>query len=79
VDPDGGHDFTVLELPEIPSAATIIHHGSMDEADGSMHTLAQWIDDNGYRMVGYAREVCLEFNPDDSSKWVHEFQVEITR
>lgn len=79
LDPDGGHDFTVLDLPEIPSAATIIHHGPMDEADASMQTLAQWIDDNGYRMVGYAREVCLEFDPDDPSKWVHEFQVEIHR
>lgn len=79
VDPDGGYDFAVLDLPEIPSAATIIHHGSMDEADASMQALAQWIDDNGYRMVGYAREVCLEFDHDDPSKWVHEFQVEIER
>ncbi|MEJ3746186.1 MerR family transcriptional regulator [Actinomycetes bacterium KLBMP 9797] len=75
--PDDGYDFAVLDLPEIGSAATIIHHGSMDEADRSMHQLAQWIDDNGHRMVGYAREVCLEFDPDAPSKWVHEFQVEI--
>lgn len=75
--PDGAHDFAVLDLPEIASAATIIHHGSMDEADRSMHQLAQWIDDNGRRMVGYAREVCLQFDPDDPTKWVHEFQVEI--
>lgn len=76
-EPDPGYDFAVLDLPDLPNAATIVHHGSMDEADRSMHTLAQWIDDNGYRMDGYAREVCLEFDPDDPGKWVHEFQVSI--
>jgi DNA-binding transcriptional MerR regulator len=79
VEPDAGYDFAVLDLPELPSAATIVHHGSMDEADRSMHTLAQWIDDNGYKMEGYAREVCLGFDPDDPSKWVHEFQVSIVQ
>jgi len=44
-----------------------------------MQILARWIDDNGYRMVGYAREVCLEFDRDDQQKWVHEFQVEVVR
>ena len=33
----------------------------------------------GYRSVGYAREVCLAFDPDDESKWVHEFQIEVVR
>jgi hypothetical protein len=51
----------------------------MQEANRSMQILARWIDDNGYRLVGYAREVCLEFVMDDPDKWVHEFQVEVTR
>jgi DNA-binding transcriptional MerR regulator len=72
-------DFAVVDLPAIGSAATIVHRGSMDEADRSMQILARWIDDNGYRMVGYAREMCLEFVPDDPDKWVHEFQVTVTR
>jgi effector-binding domain-containing protein len=41
--------------------------------------LARWIEDNGYRMNGYAREVCLEFDPDDHDKWVHELQVRVER
>ena len=75
------HDFEIVDLPAIPSAATIIHRGSMDEADRSMQILARWIEDNGYHMVGagYAREVCLEFVPDDPDKWVHEFQISVTR
>jgi effector-binding domain-containing protein len=79
VEPRPDHDFAVRDLPAIPSAATIIHRGTMDEADRSVQILARWIDDNGYRMIGYAREVCLEFVPDQPDKWVHEFQVEVTR
>ncbi|WP_433022182.1 MerR family transcriptional regulator [Kribbella sp. CA-294648] len=75
----GGADFQVLDLPELPTAATIVHQGSMDQADESMQLLARWIDDGGYRSVGYAREVCLAFDLDNPDNWVHEFQIEVTR
>lgn len=82
---DPGHktgtaaDVDVLELPEITQAATIVHKGDMMEADRSMQTLARWIEDNGYRSHGYAREVTLEFDPDNPANWVHEFQIAITK
>ncbi|MEV4625364.1 MerR family transcriptional regulator [Micromonospora sp. NPDC049523] len=79
VAPRDDHDFTIVDLPGIDSAATIIHRGPMHEADRSMHILAGWVEEHGYRMIGYAREVCLEFVPDDPDKWVHEFQVEVAR
>ena len=72
-------EFDVLDLPGIESAATIVHRGPMDEALRSMQILARWIDDNGYTPVGYAREVCLEFDPDNPENWVHEFQLEVAR
>ena len=68
----------VLDLPGIGSAATIVHRGAMDEAFRSMQLLARWIDDNGYRPVGYAREVCLQFDPQNPANWVHEFQLEVS-
>jgi DNA-binding transcriptional MerR regulator len=77
--PAPDQDFAVLELPGISSAATIIHRGAMDEAFRSMQIVARWIDDNGYQPVGYAREVCLEFDPDNPANWVHELQLEVVR
>lgn len=71
-------DLDLRELPELPQAATIVHQGDMMEADRSMQTLARWIEDNGYRSQGYAREVTLEFDPDNPANWVHEFQIGIT-
>jgi DNA-binding transcriptional MerR regulator len=78
-EPRPEYDFAIVELPGIESAATIVHRGPMEEANRSMQILARWIDDNGYRMVGYAREVCLEFVMGDPEKWVHEFQVEVVK
>ncbi|MFG1625053.1 MerR family transcriptional regulator [Kribbella sp. NPDC049227] len=72
-------DVEFLELPELPQAATIVHKGDMMEADRSMQTLARWIEDNGYRSLGYAREVTLEFDPGNPANWVHEFQIPVTK
>ncbi len=72
-------DVDVTELPELAQAATIVHQGDMMEADRSMQTLARWIEDNGYRSQGYAREVTLQFDPDNPANWVHEFQIPVTK
>jgi effector-binding domain-containing protein len=66
-------DFDVVDLTELPAAATLIHHGSMDSVLVSIQALARWIDANGYRPLGYARELTLKLGdvPDD---WVTELQ-----
>lgn len=74
-----GPDFDVVDLPPLAAAATIVHYGPMSAAGASFQTLARWIDGNGYRPVGYAREVCLHFDPHDDANWVHELQLEVTR
>ncbi|MEV0286409.1 MerR family transcriptional regulator [Kribbella sp. NPDC050820] len=79
VDADTVADVDVHELPELEQAATIVHQGDMYEADRSMQTLARWIEDNGYRSHGYAREVTLQFDPENPANWVHEFQIPVTR
>jgi DNA-binding transcriptional MerR regulator len=79
VDTTSVADVEITELPEITQAATIVHKGDMMEADRSMQTLARWIEDNGYRSQGYAREVTLQFDPDIPANWVHEFQIPDTK
>lgn len=77
-DADVGAGLDVRHLPGI-EAATLVHHGDMAEVFRSMQILARWIDDNGYRPLAYAREVCLAFDPADPANWVHELQIEVTR
>jgi DNA-binding transcriptional MerR regulator len=77
--PHPGQEFWVVDLPAIAEAATIIHHGSMDEVMYSLQTLARWIQDHGYRPVGYHREVYLDYDPDKADQGVTELQVEIAK
>jgi DNA-binding transcriptional MerR regulator/effector-binding domain-containing protein len=69
--PGGLQGFRVLDLSEIPAAATLIHHGSMDDVLPSIQALARWIDASGYRSLGYAREVTLKL-ADARADWVTE-------
>ena len=69
-DADG---ITVMDLPEVAAAATIIHHGSMDDVMPTGQALARWTDANGYRSVGYARELMVDWSP-DREQWVTELQ-----
>ncbi len=72
-EPDRDHGFTVVDLPEVASAAAIIHHGSMDDVMPTGQALARWVDASGYRSAGYAREITLQWDPDPGN-WVTELQ-----
>jgi effector-binding domain-containing protein len=70
----GDHpDLTIVELPEVERAATIIHRGDMDDVIPTIQALARWIDAAGYRSAGYNRELYIEIGPDRAT-WVTELQ-----
>ena len=65
----------IVDLPEIPRAATILHHGPMADVMSTLQQLAVWVDAHGYRSLGYHREVYLEYGcGEDPSAWVTELQ-----
>jgi DNA-binding transcriptional MerR regulator len=72
-DPSEHHDVVVVDLPEIEQAATILHRGAMDDVMSTIQALARWIDANGYRSVGYNRELYIELG-EDRGAWVTELQ-----
>jgi DNA-binding transcriptional MerR regulator len=74
----GDHGVSIVDLAEVDSAAAIIHHGSMDDVLPTGQALARWIDANGYRSAGYAREVTLNWSP-DPEQWVTELQQPIDK
>lgn len=67
------HGVSVVDLPEVEQAATIVHHGPMSGIMPTVQTLARWIDANGYRSTGYNRELYIETG-DDPGAWVTELQ-----
>lgn len=64
--------LTVLDTPTV-RAATLVHRGRIDEVLPAWQALARWIDDNGHRSSGPARELYLDC-PDDPTQWVTELQ-----
>ena len=73
-----GLGFDVVALPALDSAATVVHRGPMSRILPTAQNLAHWIDANGYRSAGYARELYLECPP-DQEKWVTEIQEPVVR
>ena len=76
--PGEDHDFAIVNLPEIEQAATILHRGSMDGVMPTIQALVRWIDANGYRSVGYNRELYIELG-EDRDAWVTELQEPIVK
>ena len=75
--PGRSSDFAIAELPGAGTAATIVHHGPMEEVGTSFEALARWIDANGYTGTGLVREVFLDSPEDAPEQWVTELQVPI--
>ena len=71
----GDLGFDVVELPAIPLVASTVHRGTMDDCDVTYEALLAWIDANGYRPVGYSREIDIECGPD--RQWITELQIQI--
>lgn len=46
--------FEVVELPAIQLVASTIHRGTMDNCDDTYQALLTWIDEHGYRPIGYS-------------------------
>jgi DNA-binding transcriptional MerR regulator len=70
-------DFAIADLPGAGTAATIVHHGPLEEVGTSFEALARWIDANGYTSTGLVREVFLDSPADAPEQWVTELQVPI--
>ncbi|MFG2295945.1 MerR family transcriptional regulator [Streptomyces sp. NPDC048603] len=76
-DAPAAEGVSVVVLPAVERAATIVHRGAMDGVLPTVQALAQWIGENGYRSTGYAREVTLHYS-EDPAEWVTELQEPVT-
>lgn len=79
-EPVAGPGYDVVDLPELPIAATLIHRGDMSGIGESWAALMEQTVADGYRVVGACREVYLETDghvpgPD----WVTELQAPVAR
>ncbi|GLY26966.1 MerR family transcriptional regulator [Kineosporia sp. NBRC 101731] len=73
------HDVEIIDLPAITQAATILHHGPMDDVLTSIQRLAHWIEAHGYRSTGLNRELYVHYGTGDAAEWVTELQEPVVK
>jgi DNA-binding transcriptional MerR regulator/effector-binding domain-containing protein len=75
-----GGELNGLQVVDQPAtlAATIVHRGRIEDVLPAWQALARWIDDNGHRSSGPARELYLDC-PEDPAQWVTELQEPVVR
>ena len=78
VEAGAGPDGAIVDLPRVEQAASIVHRGAMDHVLPTVQTLARWIEANGYRSAGYARELYIQSPPGALDRWVTELQEPVT-
>lgn len=70
-----GHDLSVRTLPAVETMATMVNVGLDYGNHLSYNTLGQWIEVNGYQLVGPGRELFLQMpNPSTEQEAVMEIQ-----
>lgn len=78
--PVEGPGYDVVGLPEMPTAATLLHRGDMSGIGESWGALMEQLVADGYRVVGACREVYLEAEGHEPGPdWVTELQAPVER
>ena len=67
----------VVDLPGLAQAATVVYEGPMSGIGEAYQRLAVWIEDNGYRTDGTARETYLVTHPRPQQEWVTEVRMPV--
>ncbi|RBQ18830.1 MerR family transcriptional regulator [Spongiactinospora rosea] len=76
-DPEAAGPLEIRTLDGIGAAACYAHHGPMAGIGEGYQALATWIEDNGHRTDGTAREVYLVAHPEPEERWRTELQMPI--
>lgn len=71
-----GDGIEIVELPVI-EVASVVHRGGMENITPVYEELIRWVEDSGYRLAGYSRELYHEMEADGPS--VTELQMPIAK
>jgi effector-binding domain-containing protein len=70
----------VYELPAVETMASVIHQGSFDGFGEAYSAILQWIEANGYRIVGPNREIYLQYDrTGNPAEYVTEIQFPVAK
>ena len=60
--------------------ACVVHKGSFSSLGQAYNKLIEWVEKNGYQVVGSTRELYLQYERDgDQSQYVTEIQIPVEK
>lgn len=67
------------EIEEVPQAVCIMHQGGYDSLGNTYAYIFNWIEENGYEVVGYPRESFIDgiWNKENEEDWLTEIQIPV--
>lgn len=72
--------LTMRELPAIDTMATLAHVGRVSDTHQSYGTLGNWVEQNGWQIIGMGREVLMQLPlPGKEDEAVIELQLPVSR
>jgi effector-binding domain-containing protein len=74
----GTDQVKVYRLPPTQVAA-VVHHGNFEDFTQGHAALLEWIDTNGYRIVGPYREIYIKHQKDNLSDTITEIQFPVEK
>lgn len=68
-------------VPEVPTAACLMHRGPYKRIGETYNALFTWIDREGYELADHPREAYIDgiWNREDPEEWLTEVQVPVVR
>jgi DNA-binding transcriptional MerR regulator len=74
----GNDDVKVYELPSTQVAA-VVHHGNFEDFTQGHAAILEWIDANGYKIVGPYREIYIKHDHNELSNSTTEVQFAVEK
>ncbi len=67
--------------PEVKEAACLFHRGSYENLPYSFSKIINYIEENGYEIIGSIRESYIDgaWNQDSEEKWLTEIQIPVQK
>ena len=76
----GNEKVWVYELPGVETMACAVHQGSFSNLGQAYNVLLEWVEKNGYQIVGSTREIYLQYERGgDRSQYVTEIQIPVEK
>ena len=76
----GDEQIWVYKLPAVETMACTIHQGAFSGLGQAYNAMLEWIEKNGYQIVGSTREVYLQYEQGgDPEQYVTEVQVPVEK